>query len=185
MKAACPPPETFMSLFLLSWHQPHWQRAQELLEYCSEGLAEWWRKDLPLKLTFTHKVRPLQVLINASTSQTHLGERPTDETKIELFGESHKLCFTKKQNETKQNFKEKKTVKTVIRVGGSLRFGACFAVSDTGCIESVHGIMKSGAPRGGWRKKTLDCYKMASKESRSKSHRTAYDLNGYVSCRIN
>ncbi|KAF7642181.1 hypothetical protein LDENG_00262980, partial [Lucifuga dentata] len=62
----------------------------------------------------------------------------TDETKLELFGKGEK-------NEA---FKEKNTVPAVKHGGGSLMFWGCFAASGTGCLESVHGIMKSGDYQG-------------------------------------
>ena len=64
----------------------------------------------------------------------------TDETKLELFGKAHHLYVYRKQNEA---FKEKNTFPTVKHGGGSVMFWGCCAASGTGCLECVHGIMKS------------------------------------------
>ena len=50
----------------------------------------------------------------------------TDETKLELFGKSHRLCVYRKRNEA---FKQKNTLPTVKHGGGSLMFWGCFAAS--------------------------------------------------------
>ena len=64
----------------------------------------------------------------------------TDETKVELFGKAHYCTVYRKWNEA---FKEKNTVPTVKHGGGSQMFWGCFAASGTGCLDCVHGIMKS------------------------------------------
>ena len=94
--------------------------------------------------------------------------------------------------------KKKNTVPTVKHGGGSQMFLGCFAASGTGCLDCVHGIMKSedyqrilernvgpsvrklspwevmGLPAGQWPKTYLKKHTemVASNESRSKSHRT-------------
>ena len=62
------------------------------------------------------------------------------DTKVELFGKAHYCTVYRKWNEA---FKEKKTVPTVKHGGGSHMFLSCFAASGTGCLDCVHGIMKS------------------------------------------
>uniref|UniRef100_A0A8C5MFW2 Transposase n=1 Tax=Leptobrachium leishanense TaxID=445787 RepID=A0A8C5MFW2_9ANUR len=64
----------------------------------------------------------------------------TDETKIELFGKAHHSTVYRKWNEA---YKQKNTVPTVKYGGGSMMFWGCSAVSGTGCLECVQGIMKS------------------------------------------
>lgn len=64
----------------------------------------------------------------------------TDETKVEVFGKAHHHIVYRKRNEA---FKEKNTIPTVKHGGGSLMFWGCFAASGTGCLDCVHGIMKS------------------------------------------
>ena len=66
--------------------------------------------------------------------------RTSDETNVELFGKAHYCTVYRKQNEA---FKEKNTVPTVKHGGGSQMFWGCFAASGTGCLDCVHGIMKS------------------------------------------
>lgn len=63
----------------------------------------------------------------------------TDETKLELFGNSHQLYVHRHTNEA---YKENNTT-TVKHGGGSVMFWGCFAASGTGCLESVQGTMKS------------------------------------------
>ena len=72
-----------------------------------------------------------------------LGECPVD--KLELFGKVHHLYVYRKQNEA---FKEKNTFLAVNHGGGSVTFWGCCAASGTGCLECVHGIMKSGNYQG-------------------------------------
>lgn len=61
-----------------------------------------------------------------------------DGTKLELFGKSHQLYVHRCKNEA---YKEKNT--SVKRGGGASLFWGCFVTSGTGCLESVHGTMKS------------------------------------------
>ena len=102
-------------------------------------------------LRHTHKKARLEF------AKTHLNNSKsfwenvlwTDETKLELFGKAHHLYVYKKQNEA---FKEKITFPAVKHGGGSVMFWGCCAASGTGCLECVHGIMKSGNYQG-----ILDC----------------------------
>ena len=64
----------------------------------------------------------------------------TGETNVELFGKAHYCNVYRKQNEA---FKENNTVPTVKHGGDSQMFWGCFATSGTGCLDCVHGIMKS------------------------------------------
>ncbi|KAG2460115.1 TCB1 transposase, partial [Polypterus senegalus] len=64
----------------------------------------------------------------------------TDETKVEPFGKAHHYTVYRKPNEAHE---EKYTVPTVKHGGGSKMFWGCFADSGTGCLDCVHGIMKS------------------------------------------
>ena len=64
----------------------------------------------------------------------------TDETKVELLVKHNYCTIYRKQNEA---FKEKNTVPMVKHGGGSQMFWGCFAASGTGCLDCVHGIMKS------------------------------------------
>ena len=68
----------------------------------------------------------------------------TDETKLELFGKSHQLHVHRCKNEA---YKEKNTVPIVKHGGGLVMFRGCFAASDTACLESVQGTMKSRLSR--------------------------------------
>ena len=64
------------------------------------------------------------------------------ENVLECFLAKHViLLLTEKRNEA---YKEKTTVPTVKYGGGSKMFWGCLAASGTGCIDCVHGIMKSG-----------------------------------------
>jgi hypothetical protein len=67
----------------------------------------------------------------------------TDETKLRVFflAKHTMSLFTENKMEV---FNEKYTFPTVKHGGGSVMFWGCFAASDTGCFECVHGIMKSG-----------------------------------------
>ena len=62
------------------------------------------------------------------------------ETKVEPFGKAHYCTVYRKRNEA---FKEQNTVPKVKHGGGSQMFWGCFAASGTGCLDCVHGIMKS------------------------------------------
>ncbi len=67
------------------------------------------------------------------------GER-TVEIWNNFFGKGHRGTVYRNRNEA---FKEKNTVPTVKHGGGSKMFWGCFAVSGTGCLDCVNGIMKS------------------------------------------
>ena len=73
----------------------------------------------------------------------------TEETKLELFGKAHYCTVYRKGKEA---FKEKNTVPTVKHGGGSQMFWGCFAASGTGCLDCVHGIMKSEDYQRIWEK---------------------------------
>ena len=64
----------------------------------------------------------------------------TDETKVELFGKAHYCTVYRKLNEA---FKEMNTVPMGKHAGSSQMFWGCFAASGTGCLDCVHGIIKS------------------------------------------
>ena len=64
----------------------------------------------------------------------------TDETKLELFGKSHKLYVHRRKNEA---YKEKNTVPTVKHGGGLVMFWGCFAASGTGSLESTLETIKA------------------------------------------
>ena len=64
----------------------------------------------------------------------------TDEIKVELFCKAHYCTVYRKQKEA---FKEKNAIPMVKYDRGSQMFCGCFAASGTGCLDCVHGMMKS------------------------------------------